>query len=528
MIDDNDKHLSQLIHNAKLSRRGFITSAAAVGLTTAYGLSPLNAFAAEPKKGGVLKLGMSGGNTSDTLDPTLFSDWVPLNQAYMLMNGLIEIDENNKATPELFSAWEAKPGATEWLFTVRDGVTFHNGKKLTAEDIIYSINLHRGDKSRSAIKTQLAPVTDISKQGDNKILVTLSSGNADLPYLLADYHLVVVPEGFTDWSHPIGTGGFIFDQYEPGVRSYFKRNPNYWKPDRAFVDAVEVLVINDPTARTNALISGQVHAINRVDFKTVDFLKRSPMLNIVRSSGGQHFTFLMDCSVAPFTDNNIRMAIKEGIDRQKILDTVLRGYGSLGNDHPIPKTDRFFNHQLEQRTYDPDKSAFYLKKAGLSELKLELSSSDAAFAGALDAAALYQQEAQKGGVQISIKRQPADSYWDDVWMKAPFSMGYWGGRPTADQMFSTAYQSTAKWNDTHWKNDKFDALLLQARSLLDDGKRAEIYGELQSIVRDDGGAMIPLFGDYLDAANKKVGGIKPHPMFNFMGGRLAERVWLEG
>ncbi len=526
MFDDNDKHLSQLIHNAKISRRGFITSAAAVGITAAYGIAPLNAFAA-PKKGGVLKLGMSGGSTSDTMSPLILSDWVPMNQAYMLMNGLVEIDENNKATPELFSSWEVKPGATEWLFTVRDGVTFHNGKKLTVEDIIYSINLHRGDKSTSAIKTQLSTLTDVKKQDNNKVLITLSSGNADMPYLMADYHLLVVPEGFTDWLHPIGTGPFVYDQYEPGVRSYFKRNPNYWKADRAFVDAVEVLVINDPTARTNALISGQVHAINRIDFKTVDFLKRSPMLNIIRSSGGQHFTFLMDCRMAPFSDNNVRMAIKEGIDRQKILDTVLRGYGQLGNDHPIPKTDPFFNHQLEQRTYDPDKSKFYLKKAGLTELKLELSSSDAAFAGALDAAALYQQEAQKGGVQISIKRQPADSYWEDVWMKAPFSMGYWGGRPTADQMFSIAYQSTAKWNDTHWKNDKFDALLIQARSLLDDTKRAEIYGELQSIVRDDGGAMIPLFGDYLDACNKKVGGFKPHPMFNFMGGRLAERVWLE-
>ncbi|MFZ4833869.1 ABC transporter substrate-binding protein [Rouxiella sp. Mn2063] len=526
-MKDKNSALTQLMQDAKLSRRGFITSAAAVGITTAYGLSPLSAFAAEPKKGGTLKLGMSGGNTSDSLDPTLFSDWVPLNQAYMLMNGLVEIDENNKAIPELFASWEAKPGAAEWIFTLQDGVTFHNGKKLDVDDIIYSINLHRGDKTKSAIKTQLSPITALTKQGDNQIAITLESGNADLPYLLADYHLLVVPNGFTDWSHPIGTGGFVFDQYEPGVRSLFKRNPNYWKKDRAFVDAVEVIVINDPTARTNALISGQVHAINRVDFKTVDFLKRSPALNIVRSSGGQHFTFLMDCSVAPFNNNDVRMAIKHGIDRQKILDTVLRGYGSLGNDHPIPKTDRFFNHSLEQRVYDPDKSAFYLKKAGLTDLKLELSSSDAAFAGALDAAALFQGEAQKSGIQVSIKRQPADSYWDDVWMKAPFSMGYWGGRPTADQMFSTAYQSTAKWNDTHWKDEKFDALLLQARSLLDDGKRAEIYGELQSIVRDNGGAMIPLFGDYLDAANKKVGGIKPHPMFNFMGGRLAERVWLE-
>lgn len=108
-MKDNNSPLTKLMQDAQLSRRGFITSVSAVGITSAMGFSPFSAFAAEPKKGGILKLGMSGGNTSDTLDPTLFSDWVPLNQAYMLMNGLIEIDENNKATPELFSAWEAKP-----------------------------------------------------------------------------------------------------------------------------------------------------------------------------------------------------------------------------------------------------------------------------------------------------------------------------------------------------------------------------------------------------------------------------------
>ncbi|RLM10334.1 peptide ABC transporter substrate-binding protein [Gibbsiella quercinecans] len=526
----NDKASDRvLFQGAQLSRRGFISSAALLGISSAVSLSPFSALAAPapaPKKGGTLRLGMSGGNTSDTLDPTLFSDWVSLNQAYMLMNGLVEIDEHNKAVPELLESWEARPGAKEWVLKVRQGVTFHNGKTLDADDIIYSINLHRGEQSRSAIKTQLASITALEKTGADQITLTLDSGNADLPYLLADYHLVVVPNGFTDWAHPIGTGGFVFERYEPGVRSLFKRNPHYWKPDSAWVDAVEVLVINDPTARTNALISGQVHAINRVDFKTVDFLKRSPMLQIIRASGGQHFTFLMDCRVAPFNNNDVRMAIKHGIDREKILNTVLRGYGSLGNDHPIPKTDRFFNHDLPQRMYDPDKARFYLKKAGLEKLSLELASSDAAFTGALDAAALYQGQAGNAGMQINIKRQPADSYWEDVWMKAPFCMGYWGGRPTADQMFSTTYMSSAKWNDTHWKNDKFDALLLQARSLLDENQRAQLYGEMQSIVRDDGGAMIPLFGDYLDAASNKVGGIKPHPLFNFMGGRLAERVWL--
>lgn len=513
-----------------ISRRGFLKAAVSVGaggVGMALALPARAAGVSQPKRGGVLKLGMGGGNTTDSLDPTLLPDWVPLNQAYMLMNGLIEIDAKMQVQPELLTSWEAKPGAAEWTFNVRQGVTFHNGKTLDADDIVYSINLHRGDASRSAIKSNLAEIAEVRKLGPYQLGVKLKSGNADLPYLLSDYHLLVVPNGFKDWSHPVGTGPFVFGEYTPGVRSLFHRNPHYWKADAAWVEAVEVIVINDVTARTNALISGQVHAINRVDFKTVDLLKRSPAISVVRSAGGQHFTFLMDCSTAQFADNNVRLAVKYGIDRQKQLDTILRGYGAVGNDHPIPRTDRFYAADIAQHTYDPDKSKFYLKKAGLSTLKLQLATSDAAFAGAVDSASLFQTESAPAGIQLSIQRQPSDSYWDKVWMHAPFSMGYWGGRPTADQMFSTAWQSTAKWNDTHWRDPKFDALLLQARGLLDDGKRRELYREMQGIASENGGAMIPLFADYIDATSSKLKGATPHPLFNFMGGRLAQYVWLE-
>jgi peptide/nickel transport system substrate-binding protein len=161
--------------------------------------------------------------------------------------------------PELLESWEAKPGAAEWVFTLRQGVTFHNGKALTVEDVIYSINLHRGETS-SAARAIAEQIKDVRKLSDSQITIELAGGNADLPFLLSDYHFLVVPEGFTDWSKPVGTGAFVYESYEPGVRSRFTRNPNYWKPGCANVDAVEVIVINDVAARTNALMSGQVHA----------------------------------------------------------------------------------------------------------------------------------------------------------------------------------------------------------------------------------------------------------------------------
>ncbi|ALN74672.1 ABC transporter substrate-binding protein [Aureimonas sp. AU20] len=511
-----------------LDRRAFLASTAALGagLLLPAGLPGARAQEATPRKGGVLKLGIGGGSTSDTLDPRKLTDWVPVNQAFMLMNGLVEIDKDNKAVPELLERWEAKPGATEWVFDLRQGVTFHDGKSLTVEDVIYSINLHRGDTS-SAARAVAAGIADVKKLSDRQIAITLKDGNADLPYVLSDYHFLVVPDGFTDWTKPVGTGPFVFETYDPGVRSRFKRNESYWKPNCANVDAVEVIVINDISARTNAMMSGQVHAINRVDFKTVDLLKRNPRLQVVQSAGGQHFTFLMDCTQKPFTDNNIRLALKYGIDRQQLLQTALRGYGRIGNDHPIPSTDPFFAKDLAQRAYDPDKAKYHLKQAGLDSLPVTLSASDAAFAGAVDAAAVYRTAAAGAGIDLSIKREPADGYWDNVWMKAPFCMSYWGGRPTADQMLSIAYQSSSSQNDTHWKNEEFDKLLVEARAMLDQTKRGEIYAHLQELISNDGGAVIPMFGDYLDAVSTKVKGVTPHPMFNFMGARLAEKVWLD-
>ncbi len=384
-----------------LNRRQLMAGMAGAGLVGLSGL-PL-AAQTTPVRGGVLVMGIGGGSTTDDVDVRKLQDWVPVNQAYMLMNGLVEIDADNRAVPELFESWEAAEGADDWVFNVRQGVTFHNGKTLTADDVVYSLNLHRGDTTSSARSIAEAFKT-VEKLSDSQVRITLESGNADLPYVLSDYHFLVVPDGFTDWSRPVGTGPFVFESYEPGVRSRFARNEDYWKPGCANVDAVEVIVINDIAARTNALMSGQVHAINSLDFKTVDLLRRAPNLQIVQSQSGQHFTFLMDCTQAPFTDNNVRLAVKYAIDRQQLLDTALLGYGRIGNDHPIPVTDRFHNTELAQRTFDPDRAKFHLREAGLDALPVTLSSSDAAFAGAVDAAAIYRTSAAAAGIDVTVDR----------------------------------------------------------------------------------------------------------------------------
>jgi len=515
----------------RLDRREFLMRSAALGVTAALSSGVLSSgalAAATPTKGGTLKLGLAGGSTTDSLDVRTYTDTVAFNVGYQLMNGLIEIDPKNKPTPELLESWNVEPGAKKWVFKVRQGITFHNGKTLDAEDILYSLNLHRGD-SKSPMVGPLKNITDVKASDKNEITIELAEGDADLLYVLADYHLLVVPKDFNDWSKPIGTGAYELEAWEPGVRSAVKRaKGDYWKPGRGNVDGIEITVINDAAQRMNALVTGQVDMIHRVDSKAIDLLKSAPGIELIQAPGGYHYILSMFCDTAPFNNKDLRLALKYAIDREQVLKTLLNGYGSLGNDHPIPKGDPFYNTQLEQRAYDPDKAKFHLQKSGLAGSKIALSASDAAFSGAVDMAVLFQATAAKAGVPISIKKEPADGFWDNVWLKAPFVTSYWGGRPAATQMLTIAYKSDAAWNDTHWREPSFDKLLSDAKGETDEAKRKQYIWEMQAMLHEDGGGLIPVFQDWLEAHSSKVKGHVPSSYFDNNGGRLGEMAWIEG
>ena len=501
-------HLSGLLNAGKLSRRNFITAALSVGVALPSALSIVGTVqAATPKKGGKFIAGLGHGSTTDSLDPGSWENdfMISLTQAYN--NYLTEIDNRGNLIGELAESWEASPDAKSWRFTLRSGVEFHNGKSLSAEDVVASFNHHRGENTKSAAKAIISGITDIKTDG-NALVFNLSSGNADFPYIVSDYHLPILPsvDGKPDWQSGVGTGGYTLAAYDPGVKAVLKRNPNYWKAGRAHFDEVELITIPDVTARNNALITGEIHFMDRCDLKTLHLLSRKKGITVEELSGTGHYSIPMRTNLKPFDDNNVRMALKHGLDRQKILDTILRGHGSLGNDHPIGANQRYHNSDLPQRAYDPDKSKYYLKQAGLSSLDIDLSAADAAFGGAVDAAVLYREHAAKAGININVVREPNDGYWSNVWNNdnAGWCMCYWGGRPTEDWMFSTAYAEAADWNDTSWKHPRFNELLVSARSELDENKRREMYHEMQRLVSDEGGVVIPVFNNYIHAISDKV------------------------
>jgi peptide/nickel transport system substrate-binding protein len=209
-----------------------------------------------------------------------------------------------------------------------------------------------------------------------------------------------------------------------------------------------------------------------------------------------------------------------------MVQKILGGYGTVGNDMPASKAYALFSDDIEQRKYDPDKAKFHFKKSGHSGPVL-LRTSDVAFPGAVDAAQLYQQSAAKAGIQIEVKREPGDGYWSEVWNKQPFSMSYWTGRPTQDQVYSIAYLKNAEWNDTRFFRDDFDKLILQARSELDSAKRKALYRQAGVMLRDEGGVIVPMFNDYIDATSAKVGGWVDDVNSELMNGHALTKCWLQ-
>ncbi|MER9883876.1 ABC transporter substrate-binding protein [Mesorhizobium sp. M0118] len=515
--------------STNVSRRTLLKSAAAAGalaLTSSNGILPAYAQDAKPIKGGHFKIGIGAGATSDSLDPATYTNSFTQLFGKTLHGYLTQIDADGKLNGELAESWEMTKDAKIWTFKLRKGVEFHNGKTLDVQDVIGSLNHHRGPQSKSAAKDILASLEDMRADGNDTIVMVLKEGNADFPYLLEDFHLGIMPvkDGKADVSG-VGAGGYALDNIDYGVKGGAKRFAHYWKTDAAWFDSFEALSIQDVTARTNALTTGQIHAMERCDLKTIHLLERNRDLEVISIAGTQFYTTSMMCDMAPFDNADLRLAVKYAINRQQLLDTLLRGYGRLGNDHPIGSSDRFFAKDLPQREYDPDKARFHLKKAGLNQLKIGLSAADAAFAGSVDAATIYQQDAAKAGINIDVVREPNDSYWDSVWMKKPFYMGYWLGRPTADWMFSIGYAANAAWNSAHWKNARFNELLVSARSELNDAKRLEMYTEMQSICRDDGGEIVPVFVNNVGALSKKVRHNKIGPNWDLDGFRCVERWW---
>jgi len=528
--------LVQRFDTGQMNRRDFIRNMIALGVSVSSAtMFASTVQASTPKRGGRLRQGYGSGQTTDTLNPGSYENFLTISVGYTLANNLTEVAPDGSLIPELAESFESEDGKT-WHFKIREGVEFHNGKSVTADDVLATFDHHMNENSTSVTKGLLSQsITGIRKDGSHHVVFELNGSNRDFPYVLSDYNLGInaaTSNGKIDPHAGMGSGPYSLVSFDPGVRIEYKRNPNYWKEDRAWFDEVESISILDKTARQNAIMNGDVDVIDGVDPTTVHLLSRAENIKILETTGTEHRTTVMRLDTPPFDNADVRMALKLSVKRQELVDKVMLGHGALGNDHHISPAQQYWNSELPQREYDPDKARYHIKKAGLEGVEIELHSSDAALPGALDAALLHQASAAVCGINIKVTRQPADGYWSNVWNKP--GMGWvssaWSGRPTCDWMFSACCTAETDWNDSAWKTTesakRFNQLVVAARSEGDPDKRRQMYWECQELLHNDGGTIVWGFSNYLAGLGKN---LMHHQQVSgawaLDGARACERWW---
>ncbi len=480
--------------------------------------------AGRPRRGGTLTVGITGGSSSDTLDPNKLETNPDYARTASLYDGMVW--GNAKGQPYLRVAEEVSPtnkdGST-WAIRLRKGVRFHDGREATADDLIYSIR---------RIFTPTPGVTASSLKGLRlKEVRKLDKYTVSLPFdapyttlfvaLDSTSNIYLLPEDF-DPKHPIGTGPFKFESFTPGQRSVFTRWDEYWNHPYPYVDKLVVVDYSDPSSQINALLSGQVDAINELTasvLKTVTGGGKKVMI----SPGGGYNVFSMRIDQAPFTDVRVRRAFELIVDRPKMLEIAYGGHGVIGNDY-FGIWDPEYDHAIPQRVQDIPQAKHLLKAAGQADMTIELVTGNIA-SGVVQMAEVFAQDAAQAGVKVNLHQITPTEYYGPNYTKWTFGQDFWYAAPFLSQVPLGSVPGSP-YNTAHFDNPRFNSLFAQAKATTSKPKQTEIVHEMQTIMHNEGGWIIPFFISVLDGYSPHVGGMVPSKSGTSFNMWQFQQLWL--
>ncbi len=496
-----------------------------LGLAAGVAGTALSAHAQTPRRGGRIRVASATAAISDTLDPAKMANQTDYSRGTMLYNGLTVLDGSLTPQPALAESFSTKDAKT-WIFKLRKGVAFHDGKPLQPADVVFSILRHKDAATASKAKALADQIDTVKASGPGEVTITLSQPNADLPVILGTFHFLIVKDGTTDFSTGIGTGPFKLKEFKPGVRSVVVRNPAYWKPNQPHLDEIEFVGISDDGARVNALLSGDMDLVASINPRAVDRVRGTPGYAIFATQSGQYSDLIMRKDIGPGANPDFVLAMKYLFDREQMRKSIALGHAVIANDQPIDPSNRFYFAGCPKRPYDPERAKFHLKKANVGSARIPVVTSPVAMYS-VEMALVLQQAGQRIGLNLDVKRMPADGYWSNHWLNSPVGFGNVNPRPSVDTLLTQFFKSDAAWNGSRWKNPKFDQLLLAARAETDLAKRTQMYADMQVLIHDEAGVGIPLFLESIDGHSTKLKGLRPIPLGGLMGYSFAENVWLD-
>lgn len=526
-LSHSDRELLNKMHRQGVSRREILGMLMGAGATLAASnvlyTGVAHAQDAMPKRGGRLIMAGDQHGPNDTLDPILQTSAVDYFRSRMYYGSLTRLTDSLGYEPELAEEVMSNDDATVWTFKLRQGVEFHDGKTLTADDVIYSMNRHLGADSVSNAASLVSMIDKWEKVSDTEVRAVLNSPNADLPIALGTFHFKIVQDGTTDFSTAIGTGPYSVKEFKPGVRTIGMRFENYWG-EGGYLDELEHYGIGDSVSRLNAFLAGDIDGMVNLPPQAIEQVEAAEGKEVWALESGAYVNIAPRLDLAESSNMHLFKAMQMLQDRQRLVKGVLKGQGSLGNDHPIAPA--YFDHcaDIPQRELDPEMAKFHWDKSGIGSTPVPVVAAEVA-PGAVEQALFMQREGAKIGANFDVKKVTTDGYWGAVWLKEPICVASWNMRPTANVMMTLAFKSDAAWNETRWSNEKFDQLLVEVRGVTDPDKRKAMYCDLQTMIHEENGMSIPMHRNYVDAAASHVKGRTNVPLNNFGGAESPVTLW---
>ncbi len=455
---------------------------------------------------------------AESLDPISPSRFFYANQ--FLYSRLVRQDMEGQPSPELALNWRASADATQWTFELRKGVKFHDGSDLTAEDVKYSLERIKDPKIDSPVAAVLGVIDSVTVLNSHKLRINLTSAHADLPLLLMDYRVRIIPQdsGDTIATTGVGSGPFMLDELDPEGTTVLKAFDQYWEGKPAS-DTVEVIGIADAQARVQALLAGQLDFEDSVLGQQMALFADKSRFQTNSIATGEWRALVFRTDTAPYNDVRVRKALRMLVDREQMMTLVSgKGGGTVACDTPVWSGDQY-RTQIECPQDIPAAKAL-LKEAGYGdglEVDIYAADNEPEWIRMIE---VYQQQAARAGVKVNLKIAASDGYWSDVWMKEPVVATRWSQRP-ADQVLNEAFRSGASWNETFFSNAGFDGLLDQARQELDYDKRKALYGKLQQALWQQGGALVPYHLNQNRVLGANVSGVDPVENFSIRWNKVA-------
>lgn len=517
---------------AALRRRGFLAAglgaagAGMLGLTGCGGseAGPSAGDDGKPARGGRLRAAFAGSGASETLDPHKANLFVDGARAKALFDKLADYGADLSAQPRLASEWQANSTLDEWRVTLREA-TFHDGKPVTADDVLYSYRRIADPRKGYRAKASLEPIDlKASRAVDARTLrFVLRRPTAEFPNVLAAFGAYVVPEGAEEFDRaPVGSGPFRFESFTPGRSALFRSFEDYWD-GAPFLDELEIIVANEESARVNALLGDQVEYAHELNPATARAHEGKGRVEIVRLRESTMQALVMKTDRPPFDDKRVRQAFFLLADREELVDGALSGAGQIGNDL-FGKGYEYYAEDLPQRQQDLGRAKRLLRQAGAANLRVRLDTSPVA-AGFTEAATIFRDQAAEAGVTIEVRSGSKDSYWADILDDGQLCC-YRSGAMPIESHISQRLLSDSSTNASKWRHKDFDALYQQAQSTPDPGDRAALYHRMQRRLHGEGGFLVWGFADWIIGTARGVKGVDPKAPANSLGWARFDKVWL--